>query len=93
VKEIDTIVLYKSMREVLVYLAHLDVQDTKNIMTEKFASKAPKVRGLRTIKKEILKLVEVYVKKAEDTAHISANMTSSCSRLSWAATCPASEGR
>ena len=36
-KESDTIVLYKSMREVLVYLTHLDVQDTENIMTEKLA--------------------------------------------------------
>ena len=34
-KESDTIVLYKSMREVLVYLTHLDVLDTENIMTEK----------------------------------------------------------
>jgi len=34
-KESDTIVLYKSMREVLVYLTHLDVNDTEQIMTEK----------------------------------------------------------
>ncbi|KAK2460616.1 hypothetical protein APHAL10511_007086 [Amanita phalloides] len=34
-KEIDTIVLYKSMRQLLVYLTHLDVQDTENILTEK----------------------------------------------------------
>lgn len=32
-KEIDTIVLYKSMREVLVYLTHLDVIDTEMIST------------------------------------------------------------
>ncbi|KAF8738531.1 hypothetical protein AX14_011182 [Amanita brunnescens Koide BX004] len=36
-KEIDTIVLYKSMRQLLVYLTHLDVQDTENILTEKLA--------------------------------------------------------
>ncbi|BEI79661.1 hypothetical protein CcaverHIS002_0101900 [Cutaneotrichosporon cavernicola] len=36
-KESDTIVLYKSMREVLVYLTHLDVQDTEQIMTDKLA--------------------------------------------------------
>lgn len=36
-KEVDTIVLYKSMREVLVYLTHLDVVDTEMIMTEKLA--------------------------------------------------------
>lgn len=34
-KEIDTIVLYKNMREVLVYLTHLDVADTEAIMSEK----------------------------------------------------------
>lgn len=36
-KEIDTIVLYKQMRELLVYLTHLDVVDTENILTEKLA--------------------------------------------------------
>ncbi|OBZ75216.1 Exportin-1 [Grifola frondosa] len=36
-KESDTIVLYKSMRELLVYLTHLDVIDTENILTEKLA--------------------------------------------------------
>ncbi|ORY34532.1 hypothetical protein BCR33DRAFT_759147 [Rhizoclosmatium globosum] len=35
--EIDTIVLYKSMREVLVYLTHLDVDDTESIMTDKLS--------------------------------------------------------
>ncbi|ODV64326.1 exportin CRM1 [Ascoidea rubescens DSM 1968] len=37
VKESDTITLYKSMRELLVYLTHLDVLDTEQIMTEKLA--------------------------------------------------------
>ncbi|KAK9462554.1 CRM1 C terminal-domain-containing protein [Lipomyces oligophaga] len=37
VKESDTITLYKSMREVLVYLTHLDVVDTEIIMTTKLA--------------------------------------------------------
>ncbi len=36
-KESDTIVLYKAMRELLVYLTHLDVLDTENILTEKLA--------------------------------------------------------
>ena len=36
-KESDTIVLYKSMRECLVYLTHLDVFDTETILTEKLA--------------------------------------------------------
>ncbi|KAG0001063.1 Karyopherin transporter [Entomortierella chlamydospora] len=34
-KESDTITLYKSMREVLVYLTHLDCVNTENIMTDK----------------------------------------------------------
>lgn len=38
------------------------------------ATKMPKVRGLRTIKKEILKLVETYVEKAEDLAAVRAQM-------------------
>ena len=36
-KESDTIVLYKQMREVLVYLTHLDVTDTETILVEKLA--------------------------------------------------------
>lgn len=36
-KESDTIVLYKQMREVLVYLTHLDVFDTENILSEKLS--------------------------------------------------------
>jgi CRM1 / Exportin repeat 2 len=36
-KESDTIVLYKQMREVLVYLTHLDVSDTETILVEKLA--------------------------------------------------------
>lgn len=35
IKETDTITLYKSMREVLVYLTHLDVADTEQIISEK----------------------------------------------------------
>lgn len=37
VKESDTIQLYKSMRECLVLLTHLDVVDTEQIMNEKLA--------------------------------------------------------
>lgn len=37
IKEGDTITLYKSMREVLVYLTHLDTDDTENIMSEKLS--------------------------------------------------------
>jgi exportin-1 len=34
-KETETIVMYKQMRELLVYLTHLDVADTESILTEK----------------------------------------------------------
>ena len=34
----------------------------------------PKVRGLRTIKKEILKLIETYVQKADDLEMVSTNI-------------------
>ncbi|KAL7276552.1 Karyopherin transporter [Rhizina undulata] len=37
VKESDTIQLYKTTRECLVYLTHLDVIDTENIMSDKLA--------------------------------------------------------
>ncbi|CCD24556.1 exportin CRM1 NDAI_0D02420 [Naumovozyma dairenensis CBS 421] len=37
VKESDTIQLYKSEREVLVYLTHLNVEDTEQIMVNKLA--------------------------------------------------------
>lgn len=35
VKETDTVQLYKTIRECLVYLTHLDVVDTETIMTDK----------------------------------------------------------
>ena len=34
-KDTDSINMYKNMRETLVYLTHLDCQDTERIMTEK----------------------------------------------------------
>lgn len=34
----------------------------------------PKVRGLRTIKKEILKLIETYVQKADDLEMVNTNI-------------------
>ena len=34
----------------------------------------PKVRGLRTIKKEILKLIDTYVQKADDLEMVNANI-------------------
>jgi exportin-1 len=38
------------------------------------ATKTPKVRGLRTIKKEILKLVDIYVEKADDLQMVNDSM-------------------
>lgn len=38
-----------------------------------FATKTPKIRQLRTVKKEILKLMETYIKKAEDLDAVNAN--------------------
>lgn len=38
------------------------------------ATKTPKVRGLRTIKKEILKLINTYVEKADDNEMINTQM-------------------
>lgn len=35
IKDTDSITLYKTMRETLVYLTHLDYRDTERIMTEK----------------------------------------------------------
>lgn len=34
----------------------------------------PKVRGLRTIKKEILKLIDIYVQKADDLEMVNASI-------------------
>ena len=47
-----------------------------NILTKPglVATKTPKVRSLRTIKKEILRLVETYVKKVEDMEGVNANL-------------------
>lgn len=43
IKDTDAINLYKTMRETLVYLTHLDYQDTERIMTEKLQNQ---VNGL-----------------------------------------------
>ena len=42
--------------------------------TGNIATKTPKVRGLRTIKKEILKLVDIYVEKADDLQMVNESM-------------------
>lgn len=45
-----------------------------NIFAGEIATKMPKVRGLRTIKKEILKLVEIFVEKTEDPQAVRTQM-------------------
>lgn len=42
--------------------------------TGSIAPKTPKVRGLRTIKKEILKLIDTYVEKSDDLEMVNTNM-------------------
>ena len=38
------------------------------------ATKTPKIRALRTIKKEILKLVDIYIRKTEDPEAANASL-------------------
>ena len=45
-----------------------------NIVTANVTTRTPKVRGLRTIKKEILKLVAIYVEKADDLQMVNESM-------------------
>lgn len=47
---------------------------TDLFVSGEIATKMPKVRGLRTIKKEILKLIETFVDKAEDLQAVRAQM-------------------
>jgi len=38
------------------------------------ATRTPRIKGLRTVKKEILKLVETYIEKAEDLQVVMENL-------------------
>ena len=42
-KDTDSINIYKSMRETLVYLTHLDYIDTERIMTEKLQNQVNRI--------------------------------------------------
>lgn len=44
------------------------------VMIGLIATKTPKIRQLRTVKKEILKLVETYIRKAEDLEAVNNSM-------------------
>lgn len=55
---------------------HGDILQQSSVLTivGNIATKMPKVRGLRTIKKEILKLINTYVEKADDLDMIHNNI-------------------
>lgn len=57
-----------------MYRAASGLIDTAVKQEGPIATKMPKVRGLRTIKKEILKLINTYVDKADDNEMIHANL-------------------
>lgn len=58
-----------------LYTAVSGIINTTTAAQGLVATKTPKVRGLRTIKKEILKLVgETYIKKAEDLEQVTTNL-------------------
>ncbi|GAW01678.1 hypothetical protein LENED_003286 [Lentinula edodes] len=80
-QETDTIVLYKSMRELMVYLTHLDVVDVETILTQKMAAQIDgsamdedtEKRFLVLVIRELLGLVEQ--KRGKDNkAIIAANI-------------------
>ena len=57
-----------------MYRAASGLIDTAVKQEGPIATKMPRVRGLRTIKKEILKLINTYVDKADDLEMIRANL-------------------
>jgi exportin-1 len=57
-----------------MYRAASSLIDTAVQREGVIATKMPTVRGLRTIKKEILKLINIYVEKADDNEMIHAQM-------------------
>jgi exportin-1 len=58
-----------------LYTAVSGIINTTTAEQGLIATKTPKVRGLRTIKKEILKLVgETYIRKAEDLEQVNATL-------------------
>lgn len=57
-----------------VSIAFTYIHELRLISLGNIATKMPKVRGLRTIKKEILKLINTYVEKADDLEMIHNNI-------------------
>jgi exportin-1 len=62
---LDLLGLYKAVSELI----------SESVVTQGLvATKTPRVRGMRTIKKEVLKLIDSYVSRAEDLAAVRDNM-------------------
>ncbi|KIM28962.1 hypothetical protein M408DRAFT_329009 [Serendipita vermifera MAFF 305830] len=61
---LDMLELYKAVSSII----------STSVATEGLiATKTPKIRGLRTIKKEVLRLMETYIKKAEEVESVNAS--------------------
>ena len=62
---VDLLGLYKAVSELI----------SQSVINQgPVATKTPRIRGMRTIKREILKLIDVYVSKAEDLPHLCETM-------------------
>lgn len=57
-----------------VCIVMITCQNKQLISEGPIATKMPKVRGMRTIKKEILKLIDIYVQKADDLEMVNVNI-------------------
>lgn len=57
-----------------LYKAVSDAISTAVATQGEIATKTPRVRALRTIKKEVLKVIELYITKAEDLQAVSINL-------------------
>ncbi|KAK6583263.1 hypothetical protein PZA11_004339 [Diplocarpon coronariae] len=64
---LDMLSMYRATSEMISEAVARDVPG-------EIATKMPRVRGLRTIKKEILKLIETYVEKADDLEMVRTNI-------------------
>ena len=62
-KDTDSINIYKSMRETLVYLTHLDYIDTERIMTEKLQNQVNIKYILKKIPKQLAILFSSFYPK------------------------------
>ena len=77
----DMLQMYRATSEMISEAVKKDGKPTsaslpavRLILLGDLATKMPKVRGLRTIKKEILKLIDIYVQKADDHDMVNTNI-------------------